>query len=81
MKTIVITGSARGLGFELATRFRKADYNVVLNDINESQLAVAKTNLEAVAGAGKVFACVGDVSSLESMQNLAAYAVENAFAR
>jgi NAD(P)-dependent dehydrogenase (short-subunit alcohol dehydrogenase family) len=34
MKTIVITGSGRGLGFELATRFRKADFNVVLNDIN-----------------------------------------------
>lgn len=77
MKTVVITGSGRGLGFELATRFRKAGYNVVLNDINASQLEIAKTNLQAVEGAGGVFACVGDVSSMESMQNLAAYAVEN----
>lgn len=77
MKTIVITGSARGLGFELATRFCKAGYNVVLNDVHESKLQIAKIKLEAVEGAGKVFAFFGDVSSLESMQNLAAYAAEN----
>ena len=76
MKTIVITGSGRGLGYELATRFRKADFNVVLNDINESQLKTAQNNLEQISGAGRVFACAGDVSSLESMQNLAAYAAE-----
>lgn len=77
MKTIVITGSGRGLGFELATRFRRADFNVVLNDINASQLEAAKAKLEQVGGAGKVFACAGDVSSLESMQALAAFAMEN----
>ena len=77
MKTIVITGSGRGLGFELATRFRKADFNVVLNDINEAQLGIAKNNLEQINGAGTVFACVGDVSSLVSMQGLVAYAAEN----
>ena len=77
MKTIVITGSGRGLGYELATRFRKADFNVVLNDINEKQLDLAAKNLEEVSGAGKVFACAGDVSSLESMQALATYAVEH----
>ena len=52
MKTIVITGSGRGLGFELATRFRRADFNVVLNDINASQLEAAKAKLEQVGGAG-----------------------------
>ena len=77
MKTIVITGSARGLGFELATRFRKADFNVVLNDVIESKLGVAVAKLEALGGAGRVLACLGDVSSLASMQNLAAYAVEH----
>lgn len=77
MKTIVITGSGRGLGFELATRFRKADYNVVLNDINEAQLENAKNALESVKGAGNVFACVGDVSSLDSMRHLCEFAVKN----
>lgn len=77
MKTIVITGSGRGLGFELATRFRMADFNVVLNDINPAQLETAKQNLEHISGAGKVVACVGDVSNLESMQHLAAYAAES----
>ena len=34
MKTVVITGSSRGLGFEMALRFRKAGWNVVLNGVN-----------------------------------------------
>ncbi len=38
MKTVVITGSARGLGFELAKNFRAAGLNVVLSDINEANL-------------------------------------------
>ena len=38
MKTVVITGSAQGFGFEMAKVFRKNNFNVVLSDINEKQL-------------------------------------------
>ena len=31
MKTAVITGSTRGLGFEMAKRFHAAGWNLVLN--------------------------------------------------
>jgi NAD(P)-dependent dehydrogenase (short-subunit alcohol dehydrogenase family) len=42
MKTVVITGSARGLGFEMAKLFRKANLNVVISDLKEENLIKAK---------------------------------------
>lgn len=76
MKTVVITGSSRGLGYELALRFRKAGLNVVLNGVNPTRLEQAKENLKAIPGDGQVFACAGDVSSTDSIQKLADFAVE-----
>ena len=35
MKTVVITGSARGLGFNMARFFREYNYNVVISDLKE----------------------------------------------
>ena len=45
MKTVVITGSARGLGFEMAKVFRKNDVNVVISDLSEEKLKIAKEEL------------------------------------
>lgn len=47
MKSVVITGSGRGLGFEMAKVFHRNHYNVVSNDINEQRLAEAQN--EALA--------------------------------
>jgi len=74
MKTVVITGSGRGFGFEMAKLFKHA--NVVLNDVNAQRLEEAKRELEAVLGQGKVYACAGNVASYENMQKLAQYARE-----
>ena len=38
MKTVVITGSARGLGLEMAKVFRQNNLNVVISDVNEENL-------------------------------------------
>ena len=38
MKTVVITGSARGLGFEMAKVFRMNNFNVVISDVLEEKL-------------------------------------------
>ena len=46
MKTVVITGSARGLGYNMARFFREYNYNVVLSDLNEEKLKLAKEELE-----------------------------------
>ena len=40
LKTVVITGSARGLGFNMARFFREYDYNVVISDLKEENLVI-----------------------------------------
>ena len=71
MKTVVITGSARGLGFELAKEFRKNNYNVVISDILEEKLNESKKVLEeSFNGSGDVLALVCDVTKEEDLQNL-----------
>ena len=42
MKTVVITGSARGLGFNMARFFREYNWNVVISDLKEENLIKAK---------------------------------------
>ena len=75
MKTVVITGSGRGLGFEMAQRFRRAGMHVVLNDINAQRLEDAKAELEKIPGEGKVCAFAGNAAVYEDLQALAACAV------
>lgn len=69
-KTVVITGSARGLGFEMAKRFRLKNFNVVISDINESLLTKAKKELDTVKGKGKTLAISCDVTKKEDVINL-----------
>ena len=49
MKTVVITGSAQGFGFEMAKLFRANNFNVVLSDINEEKLQLAKEELSKIS--------------------------------
>ncbi len=76
MKTAVITGSARGLGFEMAKQFRKNGYNVVISDINEENLRKAADSLSEMPGNGAVrsFAC--DVTKYDRNEALLQHAVE-----
>ncbi|OMP30212.1 SDR family oxidoreductase [Mangrovimonas sp. DI 80] len=46
VKTVLITGGASGLGYELALLFAKDTYNLVLVDINADNLKQAKETLE-----------------------------------
>ena len=76
MKTVVITGSARGLGFNMARFFREYDYNVVISDLKEENLINAKTELDLVESKGMVEYKVCNVSVLEDLQNLMKFAIE-----
>lgn len=77
MKTVVITGSARGLGLELAKCFRKNNYNVVLSDIMKEKLEESKSKLEeSVKSDSKVISVVCDVTKEEDLQNLMDKALE-----
>lgn len=75
MKTVVITGSARGLGFNMARFFREYDYNVVISDLKEENLIKAKDELEKETSKGRVVYKVCNVSKLEELQQLMKYAV------
>ena len=70
MKTVVITGSARGLGFEMAKVFRKNNLNVVLSDLNEEKLRLAKNELEKIESSSRVESCVCNVVSSTDITNL-----------
>lgn len=70
MKTVVITGSSRGLGFEMAKVFRKNGYNVVLCATNLEKLEKAKAELEKVESDAKVFACKCNVTNEEDIKSL-----------
>ena len=76
MKTAVITGSSRGLGFEMAKCFRKCGMNVVLNGVSLDRLQKARHALESIPGNGKVLACSGDVCNDADLQSLIDKTVE-----
>lgn len=75
-KTTVITGSSRGLGFELAKQFRRRHYNLVLCGTNEEKLDKAITELKAINSNGKIAGRVCDVSNISEVEALADYAME-----
>ena len=76
MKTVVITGSARGLGLEMAKRFRLNNYNVVLSDINESNLEKAMVTLNSIESEASIGSCVCNVTSTEQISNLINYTID-----
>ena len=76
MKTVVITGSTRGLGFEMARSFRRYGWNVMLNGANEQRLETAKEELGKTEGTGKIAGLRASVSSPDELLSLADHAKE-----
>ena len=74
MKSVVITGSARGLGFEMAKVFRKNGCNVVLSDLSEENLKVAKDKLMEIPSQASVDYQVCNVTSTSDLSNLINFA-------
>ena len=71
-KTVIVTGSASGIGRGIAERFSQEGANVVLCDVHEDKLKeVAGTLPEA-----RTLARVCDVSDFEAVRQLVASAVE-----
>ena len=76
MKTVVITGSTRGLGFEMAKLFRQNGWNLVINGVNPARLEKAVAELYALPGAGAVEGFAGSVASADDLRALCAFAAE-----
>jgi len=71
MKNVVITGSARGLGLEMAKNFRRNGFNVVISDINMDNLYKAEATLKKIKSKGKVQMEVCDVTKSKDLKMLA----------
>lgn len=70
MKTVVITGSARGLGFEMAKCFREKNFNVVISDLFKNDLDDARETLLKVKGMGDIDCFVCDITKEKDIVNL-----------
>ena len=70
MKTVVITGSARGLGFEMAKVFLKNNLNVVISDLSGDNLQKASEELLKIESKGHVLYQVCNVLSTNDIENL-----------
>ena len=70
MKCVVITGSARGLGFEMAKRFRKKNFNVVISDLFKNDIDNAKNKLLDIKSDGDVLSIVCDVTQESDIKKL-----------
>lgn len=67
-KVAIVTGSARGIGYEIARALGADGYCVVLSDVNEEGLQQASSQLSA-AGVTN-FSCRADVSKAEDADAL-----------
>ncbi|MBR1416583.1 MAG: SDR family NAD(P)-dependent oxidoreductase [Bacilli bacterium] len=70
MKTVVITGSARGFGLEMLKVFRKYDFNCVICDVNEKELKNAQKEIENIKGKGIVLSYFIDVTNKNTLIHL-----------
>ena len=65
-KSVVITGSSRGIGEAIAIEFAKAGYNLVINSRDHEELSISKEEiLRATKSSIRVVTFPGDISKEE----------------
>ncbi len=77
LKNVIITGSARGFGLAQAKKFKNSGYNVVISDINESNLNKALKELDEIKNDTKALSFVCDVTSEEDLRALFKFGKDN----
>ena len=78
MSTVVITGSARGFGFQQAKKFKELGFNVVISDVNLDNLQKAYDELDKINSENtKVLKVKCDVTNYEDLENLYKEAKDN----
>jgi 3-oxoacyl-[acyl-carrier protein] reductase len=71
-KHVLITGAARGIGFEIAVQFAKEGAVLSILDVNKETLAVATTDLQKISPS--VYPYVVDISNRERVNDVVAKA-------
>lgn len=74
MKTILITGSSRGIGYGLAENFCRLGHRVVLNGRSEATLAAAQETLTKTYPQAQVLGKLGDMGEYAQVVDLWNYA-------
>ena len=74
-KTILITGSNKGLGKELALIFAKNNYNIIIHGRNKADLDNVKAELEKLGSTVEIV--VGDLQDSKTIEELSNKAKEN----
>ena len=72
-KTVLITGSASGLGKSMALGFGKLGANVIVSDIKQDSIELVVNEIKSAGG--NAFGIAGDVSNEADATNLMAEAV------
>jgi NAD(P)-dependent dehydrogenase (short-subunit alcohol dehydrogenase family) len=70
MKIVVITGSARGIGYGLADSFLSRGSGVVICDLNQEKVEDAVAKLDRKHGSGRIFGVLCDVTEIEQVKYL-----------
>lgn len=70
MKTVVVTGSARGFGYEFVRLFRERNFNVVVCDISKEALKEAEKKLLDIKSDAKVLCYEVDITNEEMVSNM-----------
>lgn len=70
-KTAIVTGSGRGIGFEIAKRFIKQGAHLVLSDISEELLSKAKSALQKHGEVSSLVCDVSDPTQVAELMNKA----------
>lgn len=71
MKTVVITGSARGFGLCQAKKFKELGFNTVISDVNEENLTKALNELNEINKENtKAIMVKCDVTKVDDLENL-----------
>src|SRR5438046_475232 len=73
-KTVLVTGSGRGIGRAIAVKFAKEGANVVVNDLHDDDNAKETINQVEATGAKAIF-LQADISKVEDVQALVTQAI------
>lgn len=69
MKTVLITGASRGIGKEIATKFAKNGYNIILN-YNKSEKKAKDLALSLEKLGARTLLCKADVSNDKEVEKM-----------
>lgn len=70
MKTVVITGSAKGFGYAMLELFYKNNFNVVVVDVDEKAISSAVDNLKKMNMKGKILSYKVDITKEDEVSNM-----------